>query len=96
MAVREVELTFDVVDYQAGALFELWLQRDGSPWGLVATGAVENAATQTFRVINLVEATEYKAQLRQSLLGRYRDDYLGSSPDSWPAQSLLEFTTGAP
>lgn len=96
MAFRTVTIEFDVTGYEAGSLYELWLRPAGGSWGLFQTGAVENAAVQSFTLDQLDAATEYDAQIRQVLAGRYRAEYAAFSPSDWPAGSLLNFTTGGP
>jgi hypothetical protein len=96
MALREVELRFDVTDAVAGTQYELWLKEDESSWALVGSGLADTVnPTQTFLLAGLLAATPYKVQIRQVLEGRVRNDYAALNPSSWPSQSLLEFTTGS-
>ena len=95
MAFRDVVLRYDVFDATADTTYELWLKRDTDPWQLFAVGPAEYvAATQDFTLQRLDEGTAYQARVRQRRAGRYRAGYEGVSPDSWPAESLLTFTTG--
>lgn len=97
MARREVTLRFDVNDAIAGSIYELWLKPDGGSWGLAGTGSVDDeAASQDFVLPPLEPATEYTAQVRQLIDGRYSNDYAALNPSSWPSQSRLVFTTGGP
>lgn len=94
MALRDVSITFDVHDADAGALYELWLKEGAGAWALHSSGAAEVILpTQSFFLAALQPATAYEVRLRMSIDGRYRDAYTPADPDSWPAESLLTFTT---
>lgn len=93
--LRDVVIRATLHERIGDETYELWLKPGEDPWALEAVGDVEQvAATQDFELLGLTEGVEYVAQLRFKREGRYRAGYLTVDPDTWPAQSRLEFMPG--
>lgn len=77
--------------------FELWLRHGTGAWALVEEGdvTVGDEEEQQFTLTGLVEGDHYTAQTRLKRNGRYRVGYLTADPDTWPAQSRVDFVAAA-
>lgn len=94
MPIRDITVTLDINERVGDETFELWLKAGDGEWALEETGAVPDAATQSFTMLGLEEGVPHVAQVRMVREGRYRSDYFSTNPDLWPAQSRMEFTPG--
>lgn len=95
MSPRTVTIHATTNNLVGDETFEAWLKHAGA-WALVDAGDVEQiATTQDFVFPGLIDGDAYSLQLRMKRTGRYRVGYLSSDPDSWPAQSRIDFTPGS-
>lgn len=92
--LRDIVIRATLNELIGDETYELWLKEGEGAWALEQTGDVADTGTQDFELVGLTEGTEYVAQIRFKREGRYRAGYLTADPDTWPAQSRLEFMPG--
>lgn len=94
---RDVTLRATWHELVGDETYEIWLKRASAAWALEDTGAVIADAfdQQEFVLLSLDEGVQYAGQIRLKRAGRYRAGYLSADPDTWPAQSRVDFTPGS-
>lgn len=95
MPLRHVVIRAPFTEMVGDEQAEVWLKIGAGDWALYDTVEVQDTPPpQDFEFSNLEADVTHKVQLRPIRDGRYRAGYLFADPDSWPAQSLLEFVPG--
>lgn len=87
------DLTWDNNSQDADEFLEVWLKPTGESWYHHSTYAVSGGLSQTKTIEGLDPGTNHEVWVRYRRGTLYADDYQGTNPEDWDAQSYLATAT---